>query len=457
MKLPPCGGTVRNHTSYRLELVLVEKNKLQRAELKKHIAAIHINNKLSLLQRKIANILLVNAYDELLTREIHTIRTSQLALTAGYDSNDYDTLKDALIGLAETSLQWNILNESGDQEWGVSTMLAEAIIERGVCRYAYSPALRKKLYNPEMYARIHLAIQRKFTSGYGLILYENCARFRGVGSTGWWSIDTFRALLGLTEDEYSQFKDLNKWVIKPAVRQVNENSDIITDPEYRREKRRIVAIRFLVTNNPQMRLRFPLLDQNNGEQAMETGSAPHEEPLFERLQKFGLSASKAKAVLKEHDDAYVVQNLDIVECDYQAGKVANLPAYTAAAIKDDYRSKLSMLEIEHAEKERLRESEARRQQEAAKCAEEKTQLRRKFDQQRLDQVFNRLSPEQRNALEKRFESAHAGNPVFRKWFGQGYEHPVIKSLFRAFASQELLSESKTEEAEFAIFLQTREV
>ena len=37
-------------------------------ELKKHVAVIHSSNKLTLLQRKIANALLFNAYEELLTR-----------------------------------------------------------------------------------------------------------------------------------------------------------------------------------------------------------------------------------------------------------------------------------------------------------------------------------------------------------------------------------------------------
>lgn len=431
----------------------MEKNQLQRAEVKKHIAAIHIRNKLSLLQRKIANILLVNAYDELLSQESHTIRTGQLALAAGYDSNDYDTLKEALIGLAETTIEWNILNESGNQEWGVSTMLAEAVIERGICRYVYSPALRKKLYNPEMYARIHLAIQRKFTSGYGLILYENCVRFRSVGSSGWWPLDIFRALLGLADEEYGQFKDLNKWVIKPAVQQVNENSDIVIDPEYRREKRKIAAIRFLVTNNPQMQLRFPLLDQLPGGEGPEILSVPPNETLVERLQRFGLSAAKSRAVLKQYDVAYVTANLDIVERDFQAGKVVNLPAYTAAALKNDYRPKQSTLETEQTEKEHRQQEEKIRQQEAACHEEELQHQRREFDRQRLQKALEQLTQEQRSALEQRFESTHKGNLLFRKWFKQGYKHPVIQSLFRAFASQELLGEA--EEAEFDLFLKNR--
>jgi hypothetical protein len=42
-------------------------------QLKKHVAAIHTSVDLSLLERKTANVLLLNAYDTLLTRRTHTL------------------------------------------------------------------------------------------------------------------------------------------------------------------------------------------------------------------------------------------------------------------------------------------------------------------------------------------------------------------------------------------------
>ena len=38
---------------------------LRRAAVKKHVAAIHVSGKLTLLQRKLSNVLLLNAYDTL--------------------------------------------------------------------------------------------------------------------------------------------------------------------------------------------------------------------------------------------------------------------------------------------------------------------------------------------------------------------------------------------------------
>ena len=55
--------------------------------LKKHVAAIHTDGQLSLLQRKLSNVLLVNAYDSLLTQAEHEIDEKTLCVMLGYDSN----------------------------------------------------------------------------------------------------------------------------------------------------------------------------------------------------------------------------------------------------------------------------------------------------------------------------------------------------------------------------------
>src|SRR6187401_1529078 len=79
-------------------------------ELKKHVATIHSSNKLSLLQRKIANALLFNAYDDLLNKEEHVIHIMTLCNLIGYDSNDHKTIKKALVNLLATVIEWNLVD-----------------------------------------------------------------------------------------------------------------------------------------------------------------------------------------------------------------------------------------------------------------------------------------------------------------------------------------------------------
>ena len=138
---------------------------LRRDSVKKNVAAIHVSGKLTLLQRKLSNVLLLNAYDTLINRPSHQIDARTLCLMIGYNSNDTDTLKAALRGLSETVAEWDMLDEKGRQEWGVSSLLSYAKLKDGVCEYAYSPALAEKLHDPKVFALINLNIQRKFTAG----------------------------------------------------------------------------------------------------------------------------------------------------------------------------------------------------------------------------------------------------------------------------------------------------
>ncbi len=226
---------------------------LRRGSVKKHVAAIHVSGKLTLLQRKLSNVLLLNAYDTLTTGQVHLIDARTLCLMIGYNSNDMDTLKASLRGLAETVAEWDMLDDQGQQEWGVSSLLSYAKLKGGVCEYAYSPALAAKLNDPKVFALINLNIQRRFTSGHALALYENCYRFVRTGSTGWWSLDLFRRLMGVEGSEYyGIYKHLNAKIIKPAVAEVNKTSNIVVTPEIRKRGRAVTDIRFKIAENPQL-------------------------------------------------------------------------------------------------------------------------------------------------------------------------------------------------------------
>ena len=195
------------------------------------------------MQRKLSNVLLLNAYDALVTKPKHQIDAQTLCLMVGYNSNDMETLKQSLRSLAETVAEWDMLDEQGRQEWGVSSLLSYAKLSGGVCEYAYSPALAEKLHDPKVFALINLNIQRRFTSGHALALYENCYRFVRTGSTGWWDIALFRRLMGVDGSAYYEsFKHLNAKIIKPAVAEVNKTSNILLTPEFKKMGRQVAEV-----------------------------------------------------------------------------------------------------------------------------------------------------------------------------------------------------------------------
>ena len=394
--------------------VVTPSQALTNRPLKKHVAAIHTDGHLSLLQRKLSNVLLLNAYDALLTQTEHEIDEKTLCVMLGYDSNDRKPLKASLKALASVHAEWNILGDNQEEvEWGVSSLLSHAILSKGKCRYGYSPALAEKLYNPDIYASINMAIQRKFRSKHALALYENCYRFKTVRSTGWWNLKTFRRLMGVDDsDYYHQFKQLNAKVIKPTVKEINAVSDIQITPEFKRSGRSISEIRFLIGANPQL----PLLD-------IDDDTAVKGTTVYQRLRASGISHKLAESWIAQHGEDYCAAKLDIVDRQKAAGgKIVSVSGFLAAAIKDDYKDespgptaqdKAGRNARDAARREKVeREQSARRRENETREAEKRALLERIKTSRAW---FDNHSVEEQALILNRFE-ATLDKPFLREDF-----------------------------------------
>lgn len=194
------------------------------------------------------------AYDDLPNKEEHTIRLGELMRALSISSKNYGRLKEILETLATTAVRWNVLGKDNQEEWGVTTLLAQAKIKRGLCTYAYSPEMRRRLHNPRIYAKINLSMQNRFTSKHALALYEMFVDYfdvrRKYGETPYIPLETFRQLMGFEDGEYGEFKLLNRWVIKDPLKEINEKSDLFVEAEYKRHGRRVSAIKFHIRPNP---------------------------------------------------------------------------------------------------------------------------------------------------------------------------------------------------------------
>ena len=439
--------------------------------LKKHVAAVHINNRLTLTQRKASNVLLYNAYENLLTARVHRIRVKDLAEAIGFNTNNLEPLKEALKTLARTVLEWNILDENGaHEEWGATTLLAQAVIKHGYCIYAYSPDLCEKLYRPEIYALLNLSIQRKFSSGYALALYENCLRYRRIGTTGWIGLDNLKRLMGINETDayYQDFRKFNDKVVKPATRQVNETSDLFLDIEYQRSSRKVAAVRFRVSDNPQMLLfaqrQAALAAAMEGEKTetppggepagASSASEPEErlERLREKLQALGLNARQIRRALASHDPAYLEGNIAVVERDLAAGKVQNLPAYLLAALRNDYRpatAQTSAVPVNALDAPSVAEPPG----ELPEARIER--LRLQFKAECLQAALDRLTPDEQQALEQDYvmhleqSQGFEMRLILGRYRKNGLGSRMVESHFRAFARTRLAAE--LDEAEFAAY------
>ena len=225
-------------------------------EVIKASPAIQIQSKITHLQRRAWNVLLANAYNELPNTDIHHVSVSELARKLGYASNDTEHLKETLEALGSCQVKWNLLNKDKKEKWGFANLLASAEIENGICTYAFAPHLRHQLHNPRIYTKLNLRLQNRFTSRYALILWEVCFDYfdteRDQGETPFIHIESFRELMGLEKNEYPVFKVLNRDVIKPAIKEINDLTDYHVEVEQKRLSRRIAELKFRIKRVKQL-------------------------------------------------------------------------------------------------------------------------------------------------------------------------------------------------------------
>ena len=225
-------------------------------EVIKASPAIQIQSKISLLQRRAWNVLLANAYNELPNKDIHSVSMVELAAKLGFGDGNQEYLKEVLRSLRSCEVEWNLLNKDKKQVWGIASLLASAEIENGICTYGFAPHLRRLLYNPRVYAKLNLHLQKRFTRKYALVLWEVCFDYfdttRGQGETPFIPLQTFRELMGIEEDDYTTFKSLNQWVIKPAIKEINAVTDYFVEAEQKRIGRRIAELKFRITRVKQV-------------------------------------------------------------------------------------------------------------------------------------------------------------------------------------------------------------
>jgi hypothetical protein len=315
-------------------------------EVIKHSAAIQVENRIGLLERRIWNWLLANAYDELPTAETHSITVSELMKGLGYASRNLAHLKETLKGLTGSVLEWNVIRK--DKEiWGATTLLAEVEIEDGICTYAFGPMLRKRLYNPKMYARISLSLQNQFQSKHALALYELFVDYlhedTRYGETPFISIPDFRKLMGIPEGMYPEFKKLSKWVIKDPLAEINKVTDLSVTAEYKKEGKSVAAVKF--------RIRRTLQLPESHTAQKELFPEPEETPsIVGELLAAGLSREDALEIWQrgtayveaeskpepEAFETYVREKIHLLKRRQAAGSVKNSTGFLLEAIRKNF-------------------------------------------------------------------------------------------------------------------------
>jgi len=89
-------------------------------------------------------------------------------------------------------------------------------------------------------------------SGHSIRLYELLMKFNATGERVIY-LDDFKSALGIS-DKYPEFKVLNRDVIKPAIEELNQRSDLIIKFETIKKGRTVAALVFEFKQNNQLKM-----------------------------------------------------------------------------------------------------------------------------------------------------------------------------------------------------------
>jgi hypothetical protein len=181
---------------------------------------------LTLTDRRVYNMLLENAWDEIERPVDHSIPKKDLRGTR--DAND--RLGESIERLMSAIARLEVERDGKLYIRRVQLLGAtdEGKEDDGLLYYRFPSELRAIIRKSNVFARLQKDVIFALSSKYSLALYEICKK--RINLTHKWSdeitIDRFRHMLGVEPGKLKEFKHLNLRAIQPAIIEVNGLSDL---------------------------------------------------------------------------------------------------------------------------------------------------------------------------------------------------------------------------------------
>jgi hypothetical protein len=245
--------------------------------LPKNLGAMHISNDLTLVERKVMNVILLNALNierskhakhktfSKNSKTFYTINLLDIENTLGWEPYvRRPEIKQVFDKLISTSLKFNILKRQNTDngKWNItSALLSDAITNNdnsvGEIHYAFSFGIKDIILKPALYGFIHLSEQKNINSKYTLALFEylqgevavNNATEKNIEyiTTGNITINDYKLLIGGSNSNYAEFKHINKELIKEPLKEINDKTSLTATAKFHKDGRKIAGISFNIT------------------------------------------------------------------------------------------------------------------------------------------------------------------------------------------------------------------
>lgn len=182
---------------------------------------------LTLQDRRIYNLLILNAWDSITEPKEHRIHKRDLRGSHNVNDRVGESLLRLMGAVAQLRIERDVGEGNGPETFTRRVQLLagteESARSDGIVYYSFPAAVRGIIRESSQYARLQKQVMFAFSSKYALALYEIVQK-RGnmkYKTSEEFPVDRFRALLGVEEGKLKEFKNFKLRAIDPAVLEVN--------------------------------------------------------------------------------------------------------------------------------------------------------------------------------------------------------------------------------------------
>ncbi len=202
-----------------------------------------ISDSLTLSDRRIYNLLIADAWDNINQPVLHPIRLHDLRGT----DKDNTRPRDSLRRLMKVVIAFDVV-EDGIKREVLSQLLGPCKLDhnpQGLVYYTFPEPIRAAVESSTMFARLRRDLLCQFRSKYALSLYEMVQKRVNLSfkTSEDFTLDDLRQKLGVEKGLYPAYRSLNQKVILPAKTEVNEISDVFCELLEIKEGRKVVGLR----------------------------------------------------------------------------------------------------------------------------------------------------------------------------------------------------------------------
>ena len=201
---------------------------------------------LTLQDRRIYNLFIGNAWNNITSEKKHTI--SRQELTKYVDSNNQD-IRASLRRLMAAIVVIKIRNNRNGQPSTRQIQLLgsnETEDHGGSIEYSFPDDLIKIIRDTQIFARLHTKVMFELSSKYSLALYEFLQKRKNLQyiSNETLTLEETRAIFGVGKNKLKSFGHFNDKALKPALKEVSFLTEFEINAEPLRTGRAVTHIKF---------------------------------------------------------------------------------------------------------------------------------------------------------------------------------------------------------------------